>query len=333
MTPDEERAVDPSVVIAAITEMLLGESPHLTRAEVSEMSGVEPEIARSRWRALGFPEADDDDQAFTQADVDALQLTQELIALGVIESDTEQAFVRTIGRSFARLAEWQVRAFLGSVGDVSEEDAGDQLAQLQKIIPLGERVQAYVWRRHLANATARLLLTDSDDVDVTPMCVGFADIVGFTSQSRRMSRSELAQMVERFEEVTTGLVTDHHGHIVKTIGDEVLFAVDDPKQAALLALELVEEHEADADFPEVRIGMAHGKVLNHMGDVFGPVVNVASRLTKLARPGRVLVDRAMADELGDAEDLRLRRTRRASVKGYEHLEPWALKRPREKDKD
>jgi adenylate cyclase len=333
MTPDEERALDPSVVIAAITEMLLGELPHLTRAEVSEKSGVEPEVARARWRALGFPEADDDDQAFTQADVDALRLTQELIELGVIEPETEQAFVRNIGRSFARLAEWQVRAFLGSVGDVSDEEAGDQLAQLQKIIPLGEKVQAYVWRRHLANATGRLLFTDSSDVDAAPMCVGFADIVGYTSRSRRMSQTELAEMVERFEQVTTGLITDHHGRVVKTIGDEVLFVVDDPKEAALLALELVEQHEADEEFPEVRIGVAHGNVLNRMGDVFGPVVNVASRLTKLARPGSILVDRGMADELGDAEDLRLRRTRRASVKGYEHLEPWALKRPRDKRED
>jgi adenylate cyclase len=339
MTEDEEPSIDPggtsrlrgTVVIGAITELLLGESPHLSRAEVSELSGVEPDVARSRWRALGFPEADDDDKAFTQADVEALRLTQELIELGVIESETEQAFVRAIGRSFARLAEWQVRAFLGSVvGDASEVDAGDQLGQLQKIIPLGEQVQAYVWRRHLVNATSRLLLTDSDDVDAAPMCVGFADIVGYTSRSRRMSRTELAEMVERFEEVTTGLITDHHGHVVKTIGDEVLFVVDDPRQAALLALELVEQHEADEDFPEVRIGVAHGKVLNHMGDVFGPVVNVASRLTKLARPGSALVDRAMADELGDDEELRLRRTRRTSVKGYEHLEPWALKRPREK---
>jgi adenylate cyclase len=148
-----------------------------------------------------------------------------------------------------------------------------------------------------------------------------------------MSRTELTEMVERFEEVTTGLITDHAGHVVKTIGDEVLFAVDDPREAALLALELVEVHEADEDFPEVRIGVAYGNVLNHMGDVFGSVVNVAARLTKLARPGRVLVDRAMAEQLEGDDELRLKRTRRTSVKGYEHLEPWSLRRPREKRED
>ena len=260
-----------------------------------------------------------------------MRLTQELVGLGVIEPDTEQAFIRTIGRSFARLAEWQVRAFLGSVpADADEEDTVGQLEELQKVVPLGERVQAYVWRRHLVNAATRLLLTDSDDADVAPMCVGFVDIVGYTTRSRNMTRTELTDMVERFEEVTAGLITDHHGRVVKTIGDEVLFELDDTKEAALLALELLDQHLDDDTFPEVRIGMAHGNVLHHMGDVFGPVVNVASRLTSVARPGSAVVDREMAESLRDDDELRLKRMRRTSVKGYEHLEPWSLKRPRER---
>ena len=328
---DDEPALDPSLVIDAISELMLGESPHLRRAEVSELSDVPPDVARARWRALGFPEADDDDVAFTQADVDALRATQELVGLGVIDSDTEQAFIRTIGRTFARLAEWQVRAFLGSIdaGDLDEGDPAGQLEELQKVVPLGERVQAYVWRRHLVNAATRLLMTDSDDADVASMCVGFVDIVGYTTRSRHMTRTELTDMVERFEEVTTGLITDHHGRVVKTIGDEVLFELDDAKEAALLALELLDEHEDDDSFPEVRIGIAHGDVLHHMGDVFGPVVNVASRLTSVARPGSAVIDREMAEALRDDDDLRLKRMRRTSVKGYEHLEPWSLKRPRD----
>ena len=324
-------AFDPAVIIEAITAMLLGESPHLRRAEVSELSGVEPEVARARWRALGFPETDDDAVAFTHADVEALRVTQELVELGVLGPDNEQAFIRTIGRAFARLAEWQVRNLLRTVDlAANEEDGGaGQLDQLATIIPLGERVQSYVWRRHLANAASRLLLTESDDPEAAPMCVGFADIVGYTTRARRMSGPELARLVDRFDEVTTGIITDHHGRVVKTIGDEVLFAVDEPGQAALIALELLDQHVADESFPEVRIGMAYGHVLNRMGDVFGSVVNVAARLTKVARPGHAVVDRELAEVLRDDDELRLKRLRRTSVKGFEHLEPWSLKRPRE----
>ncbi len=332
-TPPASPAFDPAVIIEAVTAMLLGESPHLRRAEVYELSGVEPDVARARWRALGFPETDDHAAAFTQADVDALRLTQELLELGVIDPDNEQAFIRTIGRAYARLAEWQVRTFLGTIDpDAGEEDGGaGQLNQLETIIPLGERVQSYVWRRHLANAASRLLLTESDDTEAAPMCVGFADIVGYTTRARRMSGPELAELVDRFDEVTTGIITDHHGRVVKTIGDEVLFAVDEPAAAARIALELLDQHVDDESFPEVRIGMAFGKVLNRMGDVYGPVVNVASRLTKVARPGRAVIDRELAAMLHDDGELRIKRLRRTPVKGYEHLEPWSLKRPREGD--
>ena len=93
-----------------------------------------------------------------------------------------------------------------------------------------------------------------------------------------------------------------------------------------------------------------------------PTVNIASRLTSIARPGTVLVDRGAfdaltgrdaedpdtapdgtplarlldkaADELADIspyaehEDLRFRRLRRTSVKGYRALEPWLVRRPK-----
>ena len=55
---------------------------------------------------------------------------------------------------------------------------------------------------------------------------------------------------------------------------------------------------------------------------------MASRLTSIARPGKVLVDQGLAEALRDDERFRLRRTRRTSVKGYRRLEPWKLRRPR-----
>lgn len=329
MTGEDEPTFDPSVVIEAVSTFLLGEAPSLSREDVAELSGLPPEITRQRWRALGFPEVADGVVAFTHADVEALRLTQSLIDLGVIRPESEQAFIRTLGRTFARLAEWQVRAMLASVIEAGPEEELS-LELLDEIVPIGERVQAYVWRRHLVGAASRLLLRESTDASGTPMCVGFADIVGYTTRSRRMSTGELAAMIDRFEEVATGLITDHHGQVIKTIGDEVLFVTDQPKEASLLALELLEEHLNDDLFPEVRVGMAYGNVLSRLGDVFGPVVNVASRLTSVAKPGRAVIDRTLADELREDEELRIRRMRRTAVKGYDHLEPWSLKRPRER---
>ena len=97
---------------------------------------------------------------------------------------------------------------------------------------------------------------------------------------------------------------------------------------ARIALDLVEV--PDHDFPELRVGVAYGEVLSKLGDVFGPTVNIASRLTSLTRPGRILVDRGMNEALEDDEEFRVRRSRNKAVRGYSRLETYTLKRPRER---
>ena len=165
------------------------------------------------------------------------------------------------------------------------------------------------------------------------MGVGFADIVDYTRQSRRATRTEIARMIDNFEARSLEILTSHGGRIIKTIGDEILFVADDPEAIARIGLELSEERLHDEEFPELRVGMAWGPTLARLGDVLGPVVNVASRLTTTARPGRVLVDRALAEELQDDDRFKLRRLRRQSVRGYRKLEPWSLRRPVDEDPD
>jgi adenylate cyclase len=67
-------------------------------------------------------------------------------------------------------------------------------------------------------------------------------------------------------------------------------------------------------------------VLTRLGDVFSPVVNLASRLTSIARPGTVLVDRELARRLRGLPAYRVRPLRRVSVRGYDHLQPWLVRR-------
>ena len=312
---------------------LLGEEPSLTATQVAEQVGIPYEDARLRWRSLGFSEVDPDDVAFTHADLDALRLTQELVELGVVDEEDQSALVRTMGRSFARLTEWQL-GLLARVVDVDEMSVEELTAVMERITPAVEQLQSYVWRRHTVATASRLLLADApetsgeDDADSEGvlMGVGFADIVGFTRQSRSLSRRETARLVDRFEERALEIVSAHGGRIIKSIGDEVLFVADRPEDVAAIALELVEEPDRDGDFPELRVGLAWGRALARFGDVLGPVVNLASRLTGTSRPGRVLVDRALAEALQDHDGLKLRRVRRTSVKGYRRLEPWSLRR-------
>ena len=104
------------------------------------------------------------------------------------------------------------------------------------------------------------------------------------------------------------------GRIIKNIGDEVLIVADDPAAAADIALGLTRRGAGDDSFPPVRAGLAYGDVVNRLGDVFGPVVNVASRLTSVARPGTVLVDEGAYRVLsGETDDERRRREQHRGV--------------------
>src|SRR5699024_11470192 len=78
-TPDRDSpAFDPGILVSAVSSYLLGEMPHLTGPQVAAQAGVPYDVAKERWRALGFPEVSDDEASFTQSDVQALRLTQQL---------------------------------------------------------------------------------------------------------------------------------------------------------------------------------------------------------------------------------------------------------------
>ena len=329
---------------------LLGEEPSLTGQQLADEVGIPFEEARARWRSLGFTAVGADVPAFTHADLEALRLTQRLVEIGFIDPEDESALVRTLGRSFARLAEWQM-GLLAKVVDLETMDLEELTSLMDEVTPAVESLQSYVWRRHTLLAASRLLTAaaereedeeSSDDQERAGhqdaigdegelVGVGFADIVNFTRQSRSLTRSELAELIDDFEARSLEIISAHDGRIIKTIGDEILFVADRPEDVAQIGLELVEERLRRAEFPELRVGLAWGPALARLGDILGPVVNVASRLTSTARPGKVLVDRALADALREDEQFSLRRLRRTSVRGYRRLEPWLLRRPADQD--
>jgi adenylate cyclase len=322
-------AIDPERLYEELERAILGSARTLTRVQVAEQAGVPLERAVELWRALGFPGTDNDAEArYSAADVEALRLVGWLVETGFIDQAVEVTMVRSMGRSFARLAEWEIAELSAAALAGSLEADQSRLEELMtSLIPVVEDLHTYVYRRHLVSAAARMLLLPGGD-DGVRMAVGFADIVGFTRRSRGLTRDELSRLVEVFEATSASIVTGHRGRVIKTIGDEVLFVADDPVDAARIARDLVEA-EGGNGFPEVRVGLAYGDVVSRLGDVFGPVVNIASRLTSVARPGRVLIDREMQEELKPlTEEFRVRRARTTSVKGYTLLDTWALKAPK-----
>ncbi len=310
-----------------LEEIVLGGPRKYTRRDVEARSGVDPARAERLWRALGFADAADDDVVFTDADLGALALIDRLVEAGFIDPSIEAAAARSVGQSQSRLAEWEIELFnqwivarqLAGEGGVD----GDAVVGLaETFVPLMDQLHSYVWRRHLAALAGRPFAAGDHEI----VTVGFADVVGYTRMSRQISEAELAALIERFESAALDVIATAGGRLVKTLGDEVMFVVEDPVAGANIALDLLDRLHREPDLPELRIGLAWGRVLSRFGDVYGPVVNIASRLTSAAKPGTALVDRELAAVLEDNDGFRLRRRRPIAVRGYHSLASWRLTR-------
>ena len=312
----------------AIESVLLGGGRQYTRAQVAALAGVPVERASALWRALGFATQDDDAAVFTDGDVQALRRTDQLIQNGILDPSLAASTARMIGQHMSRLAESQV-LMLRDVLAANPELAADerQLARLvEHLTPELEALQDYVWRRHLAAYAGRMLAAPDEEVDERRQVVGFADMVGFTSLTRRATEKELVDVVERFDALAADVVAENHGRIVKMLGDEVLFVADSPADGAEIALTLIARAEQEDGVPTLRAGLAYGRVLSRFGDVYGSVVNIASRLTSVARPGTVLVDLEMTAALETEPAYAVRTLRPVSVRGYTRLRRAALRR-------
>lgn len=314
----------------AAARHLLGPAD-LTPLDVAREAGVDLDLARRFWRALGFPPIPDDQAYFAAADVAMLRAAADLVARGGNDAEVVLQMTRVIGQSLARVAEAQLTA-VGVRPTVSDaapriELAGGGSGDIDLLVTSVEPFLGYIWRRHLLAALARLAAEPGAGTqEGREIAVGFADMVGFTAISQQLEEHDLATMVSRFEAMAADRVAQAGGRLVKMIGDAVMFAADQLTDAALIALDLVECHAHDPALPDLRAGLAFGPTLSWEGDLFGPTVNLASRLVNIARPGTVLVDPAAAQHLAGAEVFQLRTMRRVQLKGIGRVRASVLRR-------
>jgi adenylate cyclase len=326
MEPDGQRARD------ELERTILGEAPVFTALEVAEETGVTVEQLQRLWRALGFPEHGLE-VAFTHADAAAVSTLLGIVESDLIDDDMGVNLTRAVGQTMARLADWEVATLVHRVEELeSGEDAtGSRLGQairlVQQMNEPFERLLLYAWRRHLAAAVSRIeaLGANEEDLHTTDVTVGFADIVSFTSLSNQLSQDRIGDLVELFESRCADVVAAQRGRVIKSIGDSVLFVNPDPVRAYDTAAGIISVVGGDSRMPDVRLGLASGSVVMRLGDVFGPPVNLAARLTRVARRNRIIIDKATADLL-PADQFETRRLPARPVRGFGLVEPVAVRR-------
>ena len=326
---------------------ILGQTPAFNALDVVERTGVTIDEARRLWRALGFPEHGLE-TAYTEADTEALDTLVGFVRSGVIDFDLGVNLTRAVGQTMARLADWEVSTLLHRVDELADEMAdkladkpaddddqvegetgrtGSALRLIGEMNGPFESLLIYVWRRHLAAAVARVeaLRANEEDLNTVPLTVGFADIVSFTALSNQLAEERIGDLVELFESRCADVVATQRGRVIKSIGDSVLFVSDDPVGAYAIAEGIINVVGRDPRMPDVRLGLASGSVVMRLGDVFGPPVNLAARLTAVARRNRIIIDAATA-RLLPADQFETRRLPGRPVRGFGIVEPVAVRR-------
>jgi adenylate cyclase len=263
-----------------------------------------------------------------------MALLLSLVGSGALDFDTAVKLTRAVGRTMARLADWQVATLSEYVERLEQDGRGTGsrlttgLDVVKRVEPPFEELMTYAWRRHLAAAVGRVEALGATDSDLhrVRVTVGFADLVGFTRLSTDISEERLAAVVEGFESICADLVTTHGGRVIKTLGDSVLFIVEGPKAGVDIASDIVERIGRDVDLPDVHLGIATGPVVMRLGDVFGTPVNLASRLTGVARRNRVICDQETADAVRSLPGYVTRPMTERTVRGFGIVQPVAVRR-------
>lgn len=129
----------------------------------------------------------------------------------------------------------------------------------------------------------------------------FADISGSTVLYEKFGdRTAQAQIGLRLEKIAAA-VTARGGTVIKSIGDELMCSFDDPGAALAVSREVHEIMDRQTDVGGVRlaarVGVHYGPAISKDNDLFGDAVNVAARVTALAKAKQTLTTEQTIDAL------------------------------------
>jgi adenylate cyclase len=198
-----------------------------------------------------------------------------------------------------------IRRTLMQPGDSERDLALRFAAAAEHMLPIFEPTLLYAQRSHLLEQIRRDVIGTADLESgemgaTTEASVCFADLVGFTKLGEQVETEELGLIAGRLDDLATA-VAEPPVRLVKLIGDAAMLVSTDTAAMVEAALRMVEAADEEGDdFPRLRAGIAHGSVHAQAGDYYGRPVNLASRLTGIAKPGSVLLDAAAKEAAGDA---------------------------------
>lgn len=325
------------LTVSSYVPQLLGGPICLSAAELAQRSGTSLERVIGYWTSMGFRPPEPDTPTFTERDFEVYCLWNELIESGAIDLATSRSLLRANSHLADRLSLWQFEALVEDA--VRRLDLDDTSARIFVLDHMRERISTFEtmflhsWRRQMEALLSRLDKEVSqrgsgDSKARFPLnrSLGFVDMVSYTSSSTILGGA-VVELVERFEDQSRQAVTEAGGRVVKMIGDAVLYIADDLETGLRVVTSLIERLNADDTILPVRASFVRGDVFSRSGDVFGPTVNLASRLVDIAPVGKILTDPATATAVAagmGGDGYALEEFPSAQLRGFGPIAPYVV---------
>jgi adenylate cyclase len=294
-----------TIIFLAADRVIVGPERYTAR-EVAEISGIEQEFLEAARRAMGLPVPAPEDAVYTASEIESAKRSVLARAAGISDEEILE-LLRVLGRGLAQAAESMRMLPLKLVLEpgMSERDLAGRYAQAAAALyPMVDPLVSNVLALHLRQTAESEVISELERQrgrlpGSREVAICFADLVGFTRLGEEVPPDELGRLAVRLEALAVE-AAEPPVKLVKTIGDAAMLAAPEPEPLLRAALNLLEAADAEGeDFPQLRAGAALGLALPRAGDWFGRPVNLASRVTAVARPGSLLADRDVREAVDD----------------------------------
>ncbi|MFI4984993.1 MAG: adenylate cyclase regulatory domain-containing protein [Solirubrobacterales bacterium] len=305
--PELRRTTAAGTVLFLLADPVIVGRERYTAAEIAELSGADPDFLVAARRAMGLPIPEPDEAAYTEDELESARRIMIAREAGISDEDTLD-LLRVLSRGLSQAAD-SLRAFplklVLEPGMTESELAGRYAEAAAQLYPLVDPMLSNVLALHLRHATQTEVISALERSGgqlpgSREVAVCFADLVGFTRLGEEVPADELGRLAGRLEVLATDVV-EPPVRLIKTIGDAAMLTSPEPAPLLDAALNLIDAADAEGEnFPQLRAGAALGLALPRAGDWFGRPVNLASRITSIARPGSVLAEREVRESAREA---------------------------------
>jgi len=153
------------------------------------------------------------------------------------------------------------------------------------------------------------------------LAILFSDVVGSTRLFEVLGDPRARELIAICIDLMRSATEQHHGTVIKTIGDEVMATFPTPDDALNAAGQMQKQFGAHSELKvdgqaiAIRIGCHYGPVVLESRDVFGATVHVANRMTSQAKAGQIITTAATVERLSPEWRASVRQIDVASIRG------------------